>query len=218
MICRIWHGWTTPENAAAYLALRKRTNTMKSFRVTLAAGILAAAMGSIAPAHSQDTSTQAAAANLTGLRDFDFQVGEWRVHHRVKRPADSLQWSEFEGTCSNRSLMDGWANVEDNMFDKPTGVTRGVALRAYDPKTGQWAIWWIDGRDPFGALDPPVKGRFDNGVGIFYSDYTDNGKPMRVRFTWSHITPISARWEQAYSSDAGKTWETNWIMEFRRGS
>ncbi len=45
---------------------RKRTNTMKSFRVTLAAGILAAAMGSIAPAHSQDTSTQAAAANLTG--------------------------------------------------------------------------------------------------------------------------------------------------------
>jgi len=133
---------------------------MKSFRVTLAAGILAAAMGSIAPAHSQDTSTQAAVANLTGLRDFDFQVGEWRVHHRVKRPADSLQWFEFEGTCSNRSLMDGWANVEDHMFDKPTGITRGVALRAYDPKTGQWAIWWIDGRDPFGVLDPPVKGHF----------------------------------------------------------
>jgi len=193
---------------------------MKSFRVTLAAGILAAAIGSIAPAHSQDASkpTQAAAANLTGLHDFDFQVGEWRVHHRVKRPADSLQWLEFDGTCSNRSLMDGWANVEDNMFDKPTGVSRGVALRAYDPKTGQWAIWWIDGRDPHGALDPPVKGRFENGVGTFYSDGTLNGKPIRTRFIWSQITPTSARWEQAYSSDAGKTWETNWIMEFRRAS
>jgi hypothetical protein len=191
---------------------------MKSFRVTLAAGILAAAMGSIAPAHSQDTSkpTQAAAADLTGLHDFDFQVGEWRVHHRVKNPADNHQWLEFDGTCSNRRLMDGWANVEDHTFNKPTGVSRGVGLRAYDPKSGQWAIWWIDGRNPFGDLDPPVKGHFDNGVGTFYSDGTLDGKPTRVRFIWSNITPTFAHWEQAYSPDAEKTWETNWIMEFRR--
>lgn len=191
---------------------------MKRFHATFAAGILAAAICSIAPAHSQDTSkpTQVAGANLTGLHDFDFEVGEWRVHHRVKRPADSQQWLEFDGVCSNRSLMDGWANVEDHVFNKPTGVTRGVALRAYDPKTAQWAIWWIDGRDPFGALDPPVIGRFDNGVGTFYSDGTLDGKSIRTRFMWSNITPTSARWEQAYSSDAGKTWETNWIMELRR--
>jgi len=178
---------------------------MKSFRLTLAAGILAGAMGSIVPAYSQDIPRpMQASANLTGLHDFDFEVGEWRVHHRVMRAADG-QWSEFNGTCSNRSLMDGWANVEDNAFNKPTGVTHGVALRAYDPKTGQWAIWWIDGRDPFGALDPPVIGRFDNGVGTFYSDGMLDGKPMRTRFIWSHITPTSARWEQALSSDAGKT-------------
>lgn len=193
---------------------------MNSFRVMLAAGLLAAAMGSMAHAHfSQDIPkpTQAA-TNLTGLHDFDFLVGEWRVHHRVKRPADNHQWLEFDGTCSNRSLMGGGANVEDHMFDKPTGVARGVALRAYDPKTGQWAIWWIDSRDPFGALDPPLKGRFDNGVGTFYSDGMLGGKPIRTRFIWAHITPTSARWEQAYSADAGKTWETNWIMEFRRAS
>jgi hypothetical protein len=29
-------------------------------------------------------------------------------------------------------------------------------------------------------------------------------------------TPDSCRWEQAYSADGGKTWETNWIMEFTR--
>jgi hypothetical protein len=112
--------------------------------------------------------------------------------------------------------MDGSANVEDHRFDEPTGVTHGVALRAYDPTTEQWAIWWIDSRNPLGALDPPVKGRFDNGVGAFYSDGTLDGKPIRTRFIWSKITPTSARWEQAYSSDAGKTWETNWTMEFRR--
>ena len=191
---------------------------MKRFRARFAAGTLAAAICSIAPAHSQDTSrpTPVAGTNLTGLHDFDFEVGEWRVHHRVKRPAGSQQWLEFDGVCSNRSLMDGRANAEDHVFNKPTGVTRGVGLRAYDPKTSQWAIWWIDGRDPFGALDPPVIGRFDNGVGTFYSDGTLDGKSVRTRFIWSNITPTSARWEQAYSSDAGKTWETNWVMEFRR--
>jgi hypothetical protein len=191
---------------------------MKNFRVTLAAGVLAAAMNPISPADSSQDPPKPTqdAPNVAGSHDFDFQVGEWRVHHRVKRPASNDQWLEFDGTCSNRGLMDGSANVEDQRFDKPTGVTHGVALRAYDPKTGQWAIWWIDSRDPLGALDPPAKGRFENGVGTFYSDGTLDGKPIRTRFIWSKITPISAHWEQAYSSDAGKTWETNWIMEFQR--
>jgi hypothetical protein len=37
-----------------------------------------------------------------------------------------------------------------------------------------------------------------------------------VRFTWDHISEEAARWQQAFSSDAGLTWETNWIMEFTR--
>ena len=155
---------------------------------------------------------------MTGAHDFDFEVGEWRVHHRIMRPDRSAPWLEFDGTCRNRALIDGSANVEEHTFNKPTGVTYGIAMRAYDAKTAQWAIWWVDSRDPHGALDPPVKGRFENGVGTFYSDGMLDGKPMRTRFIWSHITATSAHWEQAYSLDAGKTWETNWIMEFQRAS
>jgi len=182
-----------------------------------AVGLVAFVVGSAAPAHSSEPESNVAqaAADLSGMHDFDFEHGTWRVHHRVKRQGGS-GWSEFDGNCRDRGLIDGSANVEEHTFDKPAGVSYGVGLRAYDRKTGQWAIWWVDGRDPHGPLDPPVKGRFENGVGTFYSDYLDNGKPMRLRFTWSHITPISARWEQATSSDAGKTWAANWIMEFRR--
>ena len=160
------------------------------------------------------------AANLTGLHDFDFLAGHWQSHHRrlKERLAGSHEWVEFEGTLTMRQLMDGWANVDDNVLKLPGDEYRAVALRAYDPKTGQWAIWWLDGRDPFGELGPPVKGRFENGVGTFYADDTLRGKPIRMRFIWSQITPTSARWEQAFSPDDGKTWETNWIMEFRRVS
>ena len=157
-----------------------------------------------------------AVGDSSGVHGFDFLMGEWRVHHRVQRPAEPGGWLEFDGTCTERSLMSGAANVEEHVFNRPAGVSYGVALRAYDAKTDEWAIWWVDSRAPHGAVDPPVKGRFVNGVGTFYSDGTVDGKPMRVRFTWSPINAKSARWEQAYSFDAEKTWQTNWIMEFER--
>jgi hypothetical protein len=69
---------------------------------------------------------------------------------------------------------------------------------------------------PQAPVDPPLRGAFRDGVGSFYADDTFNGQPIRVRFIWSHITSISARWEQAFSSDQGVTWETNWVMDFER--
>jgi hypothetical protein len=193
---------------------------MKRFRVVFAVVVTIAmlALGVSAYA-SQDTpkSTQGV-ANLSGLHDFDFLVGNWQVHHRKLkgRLTNSHTWDEFEGTLSMRKLMDGYANVDDNVFKTPEGSYRGVGLRSYDPKTAQWAIWWLDGRSPFGDLDPPVKGHFISGVGTFYSNDTLRGKPVRVRFVWSKITPTTARWEQAFSADGEKSWETNWTMDFKR--
>jgi len=165
------------------------------------------------PPHTADT-------DLSGVHDFDFLVGEWRVHHRrlKERLANNRQWVEFQGTCSARLLMGGLSNVDDNRLDLPGDAYHGVTLRAYDPKSGQWAIWWVDSRSPHNALDPPVRGKFANGVGTFYANDTLRGKPIRIRFIWSQITPTSARWEQAFSPDGGKTWEVNWTMEFQRVS
>lgn len=151
--------------------------------------------------------------DFSGAHGFDFEIGEWTVHHRIKRQD---RWVEMEGTCIDRPALSGSANIEEHTFNRPEGVTRGMAVRAYDPKTNLWAIWWIDSRDPHGAMDPPVKGAFVNGVGTFYSDSVVNGQTVRTRFLWSHITKTSARWEQASSADEGKTWDTNWVMGFSR--
>jgi hypothetical protein len=66
------------------------------------------------------------------------------------------------------------------------------------------------------SAQPPVVGGFRDGVGVFEGDDVFEGIPIRVRFVWSDITSHSARWEQFFSSDAGKTWEKNWSMEFER--
>ena len=152
--------------------------------------------------------------DLSVVKDFDFLMGNWRVRHRIKRPLPDGQWSEFEGDCIERPLMGGRANVEEHRFERPTGITYGVAVRSYDPKTAEWAIWWIDSRVPHNAMDPPMKGRFKAGVGTFYSDSTLDGKPIKVRFVWSRGVDGKPHWEQAYSDDGGKTWAVNWIMDF----
>jgi hypothetical protein len=153
-----------------------------------------------------------------GLHDFDFLFGHWQVHHRKlkKRLANNHEWVEFEGTLFSQPLMGGDANVDDDVFEVPGGAYRGVAPRSFDAKSGQWSIWWMDSRFPTAPMDPPVKGSFRNGVGTFYADDTENGKPIRIRFIWSQITRTSCHWEQAFSPDGGKTWETNWVQNLKR--
>jgi hypothetical protein len=193
---------------------------MNIFRLSIAVRVIAAVLGASCLAQaSQDNPPPAPPKpNLSGLHDFDLRAGEWLAHHRrlKERLAGSQEWVEFDGTQSFRLLMDGYANEDENVLTMPSGVYKGVTLRAYDSKSGQWAIWWLDGREPFADMDPPVKGRFVNGVGTFYADDTLRGKRVRVRFVWSNITADSAHWEQAFSPDGGKTWEVNWITDFKR--
>jgi hypothetical protein len=113
-----------------------------------------------------------------------------------ERLADNHDWFDYDGSERLWLTMGGYGNVDDTELRKPESTYYGVTVRTYDPKTGTWSIWWYDGRDP-ANLDPPVKGRFKDGVG-----------------TWSNITATAAHWEQAFSGDGGKTWETNWIADF----
>ncbi|PYK86640.1 MAG: DUF1579 domain-containing protein [Verrucomicrobia bacterium] len=149
--------------------------------------------------------------------DFDFFMGNWRVHHRrlKERLANNHEWVEFEGTCTGQKILGGLGNIGDCVLDLPGGAYRGVALRAYDPEKKQWSIWWLDGRSP-GQVDVPAVGRFENGVGTFYADDTLKGKPIRVRYLWTRVTSNTPHWEQAFSVDAGETWETNWTWDFTK--
>jgi hypothetical protein len=152
----------------------------------------------------------------TGVNDFDFFINTWRVHHRrlKERLAKNHEWIEFEGTSTAQKILGGLGNMDDNVLNLPGGTYRAVTIRTYDAAKKLWSIWWIDSRHP-GPLDPPVVGRFENGVGTFYANDTFNGKPIRVRYLWRNHSD-TPHWEQAFSDDGGKTWETNWTMDFTR--
>ncbi len=183
--------------------------------MTFAAALFAAALLSAATLPATSPTGETTVTDHS--HDFDFLVGRWRVHHRrlKERLAGNHDWVEFEGSCEMQMTMGGAGTMDDNVIGLPSGAYRAMGIRGYDPKTQTWAIWWLDARN-LHSIEPPVIGNFTDGVGTFEGDDMFAGKPIRVRFTWSRITAHSAHWEQAFSPDAGKTWETNWVMDLAR--
>ncbi len=151
-----------------------------------------------------------------GRNDFDFLIGTWKVHHRrlVERLKGSTDWEEFDGDTVDRKIMDGLGNLDENILHRNTGSIHAISLRVFNPQSKEWSIHWSTNLT--GALEVPMIGGFQDGRGEFYSQEVFEDRHIYNRFIWSKIRANSCQWEQAFSMDGGKTWETNWMMEFER--
>lgn len=156
-----------------------------------------------------------AAADSAG--DFDFFLGKWQVKHRrlKERLVGSKEWEEYAGTTHCQAILGGIANFNDSVVHRSGATYRSLGLRAFDAKTNAWTDWSLDGRNPTQVTVDGV-GRFVNGIGTFFADDTFAGKPIRVRGIFTPLTARSTQWEQAFSPDAGRTWETNYVMRYTR--
>lgn len=148
-----------------------------------------------------------------GRHDFDFYFGDWSIRNeRLKgRLIGCTDWERFDATQTCRPVLGGVGNLDE--FGGSDGFL-GMTLRLYDLERHHWNIYWASNRT--GTLEPPVTGVFEDGVGTFFGRDVHRGIPVVVRFTWFDITPRSASWDQAFSTDDGQTWETNWRMRMTR--
>jgi hypothetical protein len=158
-------------------------------------------------------------ARRDGSHDFDFLIGDWKAH--VKRLPERLvgsnKWIEYDGISNHKKVLDTNANFEEFYVQnaKEGLKIKGQTLRMYNPESHQWSIYLLD-LDK-GELDiPPVVGEFNGKRGEFYDQEEWQGRKILVRYQWNDISPKSARMEQAFSADGGKTWEVNWICELSR--
>jgi len=160
---------------------------------------------------SGTAATGSQAAEQDGRKDFDWDIGSWKTHQRrLLHPlTGSTSWIEYQGTDVVRKIWDGanWGMVE---ADGPSGHLEIYTIRLYNPGTREWTINFTN--PAAGALGVPLVGRFKAGQGEFYDQEVYNGRTIFVRFRISGITADSRRFEQAFSADGGKTWETNFIV------
>jgi len=166
--------------------------------------------------------TSAGPANLPsrdGSHDFDFLIGNWKAH--VRRLPDRLNnsdtWVEYDGISNHKKLLDSNANFEEfdvTSTDKKLHI-KAQTLRLYNPTSHQWSIYLVDLDNGTLGL-PPVVGYFTGNRGEFFDQEDFKGRAILVRYVWLNISPNSARMEQSFSPDGGKTWEVNWICELSR--
>lgn len=145
---------------------------------------------------------------------FQFLDGHWRIHNRkLKEPLSSREeWTEFEAFGRFITLLDGLVSVEELRDAK--GAPFGSAMRTFDREKRVWSDAWVSARD--GVLQLPSFGSFVGDLGTWIAEDTFNDKPVLARGLWKRVTKDHVIWEQALSVDQGKTWQTNWIMNFKR--
>ena len=149
-------------------------------------------------------------------RQFDFWIGEWKVNNRFKQ--DNNSWKDQGGAeVKIYSVLDGKAVME---FWNGTGrdfkETKGFSLRYYDPEIEKWRLALNWPQPNYGGIFF-LEGEFRHYRGEFFSERnTPDGEQIINRYTFCDITDSTLRWNDGVSLDSGKTWETNWIMEFSR--
>jgi hypothetical protein len=152
-----------------------------------------------------------------GQRDFDFDLGRWRVQlHKLKNPLHgSQEWVELIGTSVTRPVWNGKAQVEEFEAISPVvGRIEGMQIRLYSTAFRQWSLYCVSQGN--GRFDNLAIGDFKDGRGEFLDQEFYEGRSILVRYLWTSITSKSVHFERSYSPDGGKTWEVNWIADQMR--
>ena len=155
-----------------------------------------------------------------GAHDFDFLVGDWKAHvwRLPDRLVGSNKWIEYTGISNHKKLLDSNANFEQfevESVDRKLRI-KAQTLRLYNPASHQWSIYLVD-LDNGVLSTPPEVGQFTGNRGEFFDQEDFKGRAIIVRFVWLNLSPRSARMEQSFSADGGKSWEVNWVCELSRG-
>jgi len=186
---------------------------MRVAAITLAvAGVAACAHASAQPDPGHGTAPTTLQTPAGTPQDFDFEHGRWRTSlRRLLQPlSGSQEWTEYIGTSMVHPLPGGRANLVELEVAGPLGRIEGVSLRLFDTQRQRWTLNYSSVTG--GTLELPMSGGFNGGRhGVFYSAETFRGKPILVRFVIDVLDADHCRFEQAFSSDGGVTWEVNWI-------
>jgi hypothetical protein len=146
---------------------------------------------------------------------FDFDLGTWHTQSsRLIHPlTGSTTWADLEGQTVVHRVWGGRANLAEYVSDGPAGHVQLLALRWFNPNTHEWNLEFAA---PNGTLADPGVGQCKDGLANFMTRRKSTADKSGFRLSIWKISDDAAQSEQAFSTDGGKNWETNWINKYTR--
>jgi hypothetical protein len=153
---------------------------------------------------------QPAPCSAPEFRQLDFWVGEWDLAGEQLVSSNPVRYQSGRHKNSIQKTFDGCV-IQEN-FDDLNGF-HGMSVSTYDAQDGKWKQTWVDNAGNYIAL----VGEFKDGKMVFTRHTTTRqGRPVIQRMVFSDIKPDSFSWNWESSADEGKTWRSNWKLNYTR--
>lgn len=141
-------------------------------------------------------------------RQFDFWIGEWEVYNLKGKKAGDSKISIILDSCV---ILEEWISMP-----VPNGfVYKGKSFNTYNANTGEWQQTWLDN---VGGSTHYVYGKYDSGKIIFQTAPWQYAKDTMAinKLTFFNLGADKVRQLGELSKDDGKTWTTQYDLEYRR--
>ncbi|MEO9469743.1 DUF1579 family protein [Parasphingorhabdus sp.] len=150
------------------------------------------------------------------MENFNWLSGTWMVESRSlkDRLSPDKTWVRNRMETRYRILLGGLVAINDTVGTFNKKPMHGIMIRTYDPDKNEWLFQWLSKGYPH--LTEQVRGRFENGIGLFYGTEIHQGQKFNMRFRWKMISRNHAFWEQAYQNPETHVWEPNWTLDLTR--
>ena len=138
----------------------------------------------------------------TEASQFNFWIGDWE-----------LTWNDTShGTNRVQKIMDGCA-VNENFYS-PALKYSGSSWSMYNPRLKLWQQTWIDNQGGYIALS----GKFENNEMTLTtaSQKLPDGSEIISRMVFFNITPQNFDWRWESTKDNSASWQTNWLIHYKR--
>jgi len=137
-------------------------------------------------------------------RQFDFWIGKWEAFGPGgKKGGDS----KIELLLDSCIILENWTSTQ--------GGYMGKSYNTYNTSTGKWQQYWVDNK---GGITEYFNGHFEKDRMIFETANVKQpaGGYKIMKMTFYNLGPDKVRQHGESSVDEGRTWKTDFDLEYRR--
>lgn len=142
------------------------------------------------------------------FRQFDFWIGEWEAFAPNGNKGGDSKISVILDSCV---ILEEWtsANAQQGL------IYAGKSFNSYNAASKQWQQTWTDNT---GNSTEFLRGEGGNGKIVYYADKVTGpkGENFMRRLTFTKLSNDKVRQLGERSDDEGKSWTTEYDLEYRR--